>query len=86
MFMFLREDSFPYYTGLKVESGPDKHGYYNARPGLLGWKPLYLCSDEEGEALMARRKSMKQDFDTIHRALRSLEQELLKTVPPELRT
>lgn len=85
MFMFLREDSFPYYTGFKVESGPNEHGYYNARPGLLGWRPVYLCSDEEGEALMARRKSMKQDFDAIHRALRSLEQELLKTTPSQLR-
>lgn len=89
MFMFWGWYTFPYYDGAKVASGPDKDGYYktvNNSPGSRGRKPIYLCSDAEGEALMNRRESMRKEIEVLHNNLQALCNERLRTLPPELRT
>ena len=89
MFMFWGSDTFPYYDGAKVASGPDEQGYYKTvddLPGHRGRKPLYLCSDAEGGALMNRRGSMRKEFEVLQNNLHALCNERLQTLPPELRT
>jgi len=92
MFMFWEDDSFPYYNGAKVASGPDEQGRYK-RESLSslsdispGVKPLYLCSDAEGWTLMQRRKSMREEFEVLQNNLYALCKECQRTLPPELRT